>query len=105
VRLVHQPVDELTWPALGPVRLVGEEVVNGVDVDARGVIVEHEAVGELAPHGRSVAKAFRPNGLGTDRRRRCRRNTDGGSGRTWHRRVGMNPVSSISRVVGVLPTL
>jgi hypothetical protein len=44
-RLAHEALDHLPRTSLRPVGLVGEVVVDGVDVDPRTVVVELEAVG------------------------------------------------------------
>src|SRR5438132_9802227 len=55
LRLAHETLHDLARPSLRPVGLIRQEVMDGVDVDAGGVVVEHETVLELAAHARSLA--------------------------------------------------
>src|SRR5207253_9573569 len=79
VRLADQPLDEPTRAARRPVGIVGEKVVNRVDVDTGWIVVELEAVREFAPHARSLAKPLplqprritRLRGIREDRGERC----------------------------------
>src|SRR5919201_1152507 len=48
--LAHEAGDGRVRASARPVRLVREIVVDGVDVDSRGIVVEDEAVRELAVH-------------------------------------------------------
>jgi hypothetical protein len=50
VGLADEAVNGVARPSLRPVRVVGEVVVDGVDVDARRVVVELEPVAEGTPH-------------------------------------------------------
>src|SRR5207237_1969316 len=50
-RFPDRLLDRLPRPALRPVRVVREELVDGVDVDPMRVVVEFDSVSQLAPHG------------------------------------------------------
>jgi hypothetical protein len=50
LRLAHEPLDDFTRPALGPVRLVRQVIVDGTDVDARWIVVELDPVGQPPSH-------------------------------------------------------
>src|SRR5205085_6321981 len=56
IGVADEPLDDIARPPCCPVRLVREEVVHGVDIDACRIVVENETVAELAPHARSLAK-------------------------------------------------
>ena len=49
-RLPHESLDRLSRAAADPVRLLGQEPVDGVDVHARAIVVELQPVRELASH-------------------------------------------------------
>jgi hypothetical protein len=48
--LAHQPLHDLPGTTLGPVGVIGDEVVHGVDVDAIAIVVELVAARQVAPH-------------------------------------------------------
>lgn len=55
--VADESLDGLAWASARPVGLVGEETVNGVNVDPAGVVVELEAVWQRSFHRGSVCLA------------------------------------------------
>lgn len=54
-RVADQTTHDVMRPPLSPVRMVGEKIVDGVDVDSVDVVVEDEVLGEGALHRRILA--------------------------------------------------